>query len=203
MIFFRPLTQTIAMYIYKLLREIMALTHISLDHPAIVSGDVFSAQFHSGHQQAAFSSRVGSFSQYPCWRIKPTDIQTFGLSSQIWMVTNENEEIKPVCANWFQLVHYIYWLFPQASLVSLQACAVSKWRCTMATFLCFKRWCSPRMMRKPSKGRIMPSCCFDLVICQWFGDFPWVNIHRLRVILLEHLWRKYQAGSLPKTRWYR
>lgn len=24
------------------------------------------------------------------------------------MVTNENEEIKPVCANWFQLVHYIY-----------------------------------------------------------------------------------------------
>lgn len=54
------------MYIYKLLREIMALTHISLDHPAIVSGDVFSAQFHSGYQQAAFSSRVGSFSQYPC-----------------------------------------------------------------------------------------------------------------------------------------
>lgn len=66
MICFRPLTQTIAMYMYKLLREIMALTHISLDHPAIVSGDVFSAQFHSGHQQAAFSSRVGSFSQYPC-----------------------------------------------------------------------------------------------------------------------------------------
>ena len=144
----------------------MALTHISLDHPAIVSGDVFSCQFHSGHQQAAFSSRVGSFSQYPCWRIKPTDIQTFGLSSHIWMVTNENEEIKPVCANWFQLFHCIL-LFVSTSF----PCFTSGMRGIEMEMYDGNFPLLQKMMFTTDDAQAFKGADYAILLL-WFGDLP-------------------------------